>query len=752
MAESEELQSTYCKLFYKAIRDMDFIPSTPCLINAGSSNQQLSSCFILDIKDSRESICEVQSKMSAIFQMNGGVGLNISALRPAGSVVETAGGMSSGPLSFMELFDLSADIWTRNNLRKGAIKIDLSDFHPDILDFIKCKDNTEVLTHMNISVALSDRFMEAVRDDFQWALEFPDYSKCKEIYNNEWDGDITKWKEKKLPTVIYKVLSARELYAEIMEHAWKTGEPGISFTDNMDRDNPNPQAGRTTLSNPCAEFVGIAGNSCNLASLNMSHMVKDGALDKAKLDATIQLAVRFLDDMITVNHLPLPEIDKVTKDWRSIGLGTMGLADMLYQLKIPYGSEECLKFIDDLYFEISTKAQAASQTLAYSRGCYPLWLGSKWDKSGCEMRNSNLISLAPNGSISFIANTSGGLEPNFALVYTRRMSDGTLFNVVNPIFEEVLRGYNLYSDKIIQKIVDNKGSCQGLTDIPKSISDVFVIASDLTPQQHLDVLITIQKHVDLSCSKTINLANSATIEDIEDIYLTAWEGKVKGVTIYRDGSRENQTLSVKSKEPPKTAPKAIHIDDVVIKFDTIQPISKNDLGTTYGSIQKYRVACGKLYINIAHNRNGDLSEIYINLGKGGICQSNINAISRLISIALRGGIRVEEIVDNLVGINCPACRVAASKGENLDGLSCPDVIGKAILKEYNGGEVTIKPAKRQKKSVASAKETPLIQALPQEGIIMNITENKNICPECGSPMLHANGCIECHNCGFSRCN
>jgi ribonucleoside-diphosphate reductase alpha chain len=719
----------YEEKFYKMISEMEFIPSTPCLINAGTENGQLSSCFIIDIKDNIESIYEAKSWMAKIFQKNGGVGLNISVLRPINAPVETSRGKSCGTLGFMEEFDLTADVVTRNNLRKGALKIDLCDWHPDIIDFIKCKDDTTKYTRMNISVALSDRFMNAVKNDANWTLEFPDYSWNKKMYDDEWDGDIVKWKNNGYPVTAYKTLKATDLYRMIMEHAWKTGEPGVSFIDTMDRGNPNPNLGKIKSTNPCSEFCSIPFNSCNLGSVNLSMFVNNGQVDYPRLGEVVEMSVMFLDNMLEVNKLPLENISEITRSMRSIGLGTMGLADLLYKIQVPYGSTECLKVVTGIYTFIQITAIETSKKLAKSRGCYGFWKGSTWERIGTEIRNSNLLSIAPNGSISFIANTSGGLEPNFSLCYTRRMNDGTLFKIVNPIFEELLRERRLYSDELMQKIIDNNGSCQGIDEIPKEIRDVFLVSSDITPEQHLSVLAAVQKNVDLSCSKTINLPNSATINDIEHIFMNAWENGVKGVTIYRDGSRDDQTLSTKrvEKEPTKET-----------KFDSIEPISKDELGETYGVNVKRKIACGRIYINVCKDKNGNLVELFINTGKGGICQSNINSVSRLVSMALRGGIKVEEIIDQLKGIVCPACTVASSKGEQLSGRSCADVIAQVLLQEYNKDEVIIK--KTKKNQSAKKKETP----------IKSVSEEAK-CPECGGEVKFEGGCMTCLNCGFSKC-
>ncbi len=444
--------------------------------------------------------------------------------------------------------------------------------------------------------------------------------------------------------------------------------------------------------------------------------------------------------MITVNKLPLEQISGVTKSIRSIGLGTMGFADALYKLKIPYGSESCTVFINCLYNIIRETAVETSMELALEKGTYDKWKKSIWAKYNIMIRNSNLISIAPNGSISFIANTSGGLEPNFALVYSRRMNDGTLFYMINPVFEKYLKENNLYSKNLLQKIADNNGSCQGINEIPIKDQKVFLVSTDLTPEQHLDVLTEIQRYVDLACSKTINLPHDAKIEDIEDIYFKAWKYGVKGITVYRDGSRENQTLSVKREKNRVESDFDIGKEKVI--FDSIEPVSKDDLGETYGINAKKYVACGKLYPNVCRDSDGNLVEVFINTGKRGVCQSNINAISRLISMSLRAGIKVEEIIDQLKGTICPACTKASTKGEKLSGLSCADVIGRALEDAYNKEEIIIK---RNFLNDSVCK-------------IENVAEfkcdksNLSLCPDCGKLSIKSEGaCVSCIECGWSKC-
>ena len=421
-----------------------------------------------------------------------------------------------------------------------AIKIDLNDWHPDILKFIHCKDDTSKLQFMNISVSLSDKFMTAVLEDKDWQLLFPDYEKAKDIYDKEWDGNIDKWIEKGYPVKIYNTLKAKDLYRIIMKAAWKTGEPGVSFRDTMDRYNPNPHLGTVDRSNPCSEFVSIPYNSCNLGSINLTTVVKNGQLDVDKLSYLIKNSFRFLDNMITVNRLPLKKIEDITKGVRSIGLGVMGLADMMYLLGIKYNSKEGFLFIDNLFKFIYNKALETSMELAEEKGVYPLYKGSKWEQEGIKVRNSNFLSIAPTGSISFIAGVSGGIEPNFALAYSRRTNEGNIYYIVNPIFEQALGGC---SEELLEKIINNNGSCQGIEKIPYEIREVFVTSMDISAEDHTIALSKVQNNVDLSVSKTVNILNNATVQDIMDVYIQAWKLGAKGITVYRDGSRENQTLA-----------------------------------------------------------------------------------------------------------------------------------------------------------------------------------------------------------------
>lgn len=714
IANAEIEKDKWQKIFYEMMTNLEFIPSTPCLINANEDNTgQLSSCFIISLNDNIESIYQAKSECAKIFQKNGGVGFNISVLRPKGTAVETSKGYSCGTTGFMEEFNLTADVVTRNNIRKGAIKIDLNDWHPDILEFIHCKNDLSKFNCMNISVSLSDKFMNAVINDEDWDLVFPDYSWDKEIYNNEWDGDLDNWLNKSYPVKVYKTLKAKELYTLIMKNAWETGEPGVSFRDTMDRYNPNPHLGKISGSNPCAEFCSIPYNSCNLGSINLTTCVKNGTLNYDKLQILIQNSMRFLDNMITVNKLPFDKLSEVTKSVRSVGLGIMGLADCMYMLKIPYNKPEGYKFIEELFRFMRFVAENTSIELGKEKGMYSAWEGSLWQQNEIVIRNSNFLSIAPTGSISFIANVSGGLEPNFALTYSRRTNEGDIYYITNSIFEKELKDRGLYNPEILQKIIDNNGSCVGLKEIPLNIQKVFVVASDILPKQHTDVVGIIQKHVDLSCSKTVNLPNSATVQDIEDVYLYAWELGCKGVTVYRDGCRDNQVLAV-SREDKE--------DNYIIP--------KKAMERSKGERVKLATGCGSIWLMTFKDKNNSLAEVFSQPGTSGGCNGLTEALTRTTSLLLRSGVHPNYIIDQLQSVKCPVAMNARKEGK-CNGKSCSDIIAKELIYQLENN--------------AEFNETS-----EREIIILN-QNDKMKCPNCGEQMRLESGCVTCASCGMSKC-
>jgi len=757
--ENFSMRTQITNELFNAMSNQDFIFSTPVLLNADTTHEgQLSSCFVLDVQDNIESICQLDAQFAKIFQRNGGAGANLSALRPIKSKVETSNGYAGGVLSFMRKYDSTADEMTKNNpSRKGALKINLSIFHPQIYDFISCKDDTTQLQRMNISVSLSDEFMLAVRENKDWNLRFPDYSWNKEIYNNEWNGEIEDWEAKGYPVNIYQTVKARDLFHSICEHAWKTGEPGTNFSTTMKRDNKNQHISTKVETNPCSEFTNIPYSSCNLGSINLSNFInKDETFDTDRFKTMVYKTVRWFDNMITINKLPLKEIEEITKGIRPIGLGFMGLAHAMFKMGIKYNSIAGYNFTQSIVNVMRQIAENASMDLAKERGAYPLWKGSTWSKENKEIRNSSLLSIAPTGSISFIANTSGGCEPEFALVYSRRTYDGTLYYITNEIFENKLKEIGIYSKELMEKIVDNHGSCQGIDEIPKAIQEVFVTAHDIAPEEHLKMLSSIQKLVDLSVSKTINLSYSATVEDVEKIFEEAHKQGVKGLTVYRDGSRDNQTLSVSRK------------DNLEQKKYTSMPRGFIEEVPDDLIYRKYKLknGCGKLYFFVGVDDIEErIYDVFTNTDAVGGCSINTQANSRLLSAGMRGGVPIEYLVSQLEKSgSCASYQALRGKQTGMTkvrnmilneisvntinkideligtpvsmGKSCPSSIAevlKNILKEFNGNEFeTIEY------QIATKQEVEKVKELKHE--------------TCTHPnMRMAEGCIICPDCGYSKC-
>lgn len=1053
------------KEIYDAMDKQEFIFSSPVLLNAKKDHTgQLSSCFVLDTKDNIESICQTDAQITKIFQKNGGAGMDLSVLRPAKDIVEISNGYAGGVCAFAEKYNATTDVMTRNNMSKrGALKINLACWHPDIFEFIHCKDVDGNLSFMNISVSFTDDFMNSVKNDNDWCLEFPDYSICKEKYNEEWDGNLQKWKRKGLPVKLYKTVKARELWNEFIYCSWNKGEPGCNFQDTMNKDNPNKHLEEMVYTNPCSEFsnipfssclagdtiistingikkledlekydmicdteniyrnhgglvcrgikptykltlrfgnsieatddhifltnngwkklkdlniehdkikinsghtylnteenddlyemfgwmhgdgwftndvVGISFNNedgdfeikerifgefkkyfdidnikplkddsvsfqlqsdkkinikkcldlgfypglakekqipstfynwdfvkqksflrglfsadggvygrtkrdinyqssseqliidlqkifsslgiqgricqntsverktqqyrftisknsakkfmkligfnnskknnkfgttkakktykdyeflniksieycgekkvydilevnksnsffangigvhnCNLGSVNLNNLVENNKFNWNRLKEISYKCVLWFDNMIEINNLPLQKLTEITKGIRPIGYGFMGLADAMYKLGIRYNSKDGFDFAEKIIKIMKEETFKASKDLANERGNYPLWEGSEWQKNGVSIRNSNLLCIAPTGSISFFANTSGGLEPNFALTYTRKTSTGEYYTILNSIFEEKLKELGIHSEGLIQKIAENNGSCQGIEEIPKEIQNIFVIASDLTPKEHVDMLVTIQNHIDMSTSKSINFLNNATPQDIYDVYMYAWENGVKGCTIYRDGCRENQTLSVTKQSEEKTERYDLNRGDILCVNDDLLSAKRTIIN-----------GCGKFYLHVDFDEySGEVLETFLNPSGCGGCERNLQFISRLMSVLLRAGVSLDYIIDQANSIRpCNAYTERTRKfGDTSKGTSCPSAIGNA-LKEL---EQKIKE-----------------RCFCEDDIFdcdTSLSIKYSICPECNEEsLISEGGCQTCNICGFSFC-
>ena len=514
--------------FYQMMRNLEFMPNSPTLMNAGASLGQLSACFVIPVDDSIDGIFEALKSMARIHQTGGGTGFSFSRLRPKGDLVSSTKGQASGPVSFMSIFDKATEVIVQGGKRRGANMGILRCDHPDIIEFIEAKIEKNRFGNFNLSVGITDRFMEAVAGNKVFDLINPRNGKK------------------------VKKLKARTIFDLIANAAWLTGDPGLIFLDEINRKNPTPQIGLIEATNPCGELPLLPYESCNLASINLSQMVQGHALDWEKLTASIRWGIRFLDDVIEVNQFPLPQTRKITLANRKVGLGVMGFADLLIRLGIPYQAKEAVSFAGKLMRFIHQESVNASVALARERGVFPNFSKSIYAPQNLRLRNATVNTIAPTGTISIIAGCSSGIEPLFAVSFIRNVLSGTRLFEVNPLFEAMAKTRGFYSKEMIARVAQS-GSLRSIKEIPPEVKRIFVTAFDVTPQQHLQVQAAFQKYADNSVAKTINLPSAATVEDVRKIYLLAYKLKCKGITIYRYGSKEDQVLSLGNQEKDQPA-------------------------------------------------------------------------------------------------------------------------------------------------------------------------------------------------------
>ncbi|HSW62675.1 MAG TPA: vitamin B12-dependent ribonucleotide reductase [Dissulfurispiraceae bacterium] len=685
--------------FYDLMTSLWFLPNSPTLMNAGRELGQLSACFVLPVGDSMESIFDAVKYAAMIHKSGGGTGFSFSRLRPAGDVVGSTKGVSSGPISFMTVFDTATEAVKQGGTRRGANMGMLRIDHPDIMEFITCKNHNARLNNFNISVGITEEFMKAVEQDSEYELLNPRSRK------------------------VVSAVRAREVFELIVKQAWKNGEPGIVFLDRINAANPTPAIGEIESTNPCGEQPLLPYESCNLGSINLARMVKfeqgQPAVDWPRLKYTTGKAVHFLDNVIDVNKYPLPQIDEMTKANRKIGLGVMGWADMLIQMGIPYNSDEAIRLGEEVMGFIQTEGRLASSSLAEDRGPFLHYEQSIYNGEML-VRNATVTTIAPTGTLSILAGCSSGIEPLFAVSYIRNVMEGTKLIETNINFEEVARGLGIWSRELAERIADH-GTVADIAELPDDVKRVFVTSHDIAPVDHIRMQATFQKYTDNAVSKTVNFANSATTKDVEDVYMLAYKLACKGVTVYRDGSREDQVLSTKKSTAEHGSPAAAAVDEKVVP--------KKRPSVINGSTRLMKTGCGHLYVTINEDENGMPFEIFTNIGKAGGCASSqAEAIGRLISLALRSGLEADELVKQLKGISCH--QPAWAEGGRI--LSCSDAIAKA-LEKYMPAEAPVSDKGGNGKSHTSP--------------IMII----GACPECGGAVEHEGGCAVCHSCGFTRC-
>ncbi|MFC2007592.1 vitamin B12-dependent ribonucleotide reductase [Chloroflexota bacterium] len=673
--------------FYQMMTNLEFLPNSPTLMNAGRELGQLSACFVLPVEDSMESIFDAVKYTALIHKSGGGTGFSFSRLRPETARVGSTGGVASGPVSFIRAFDTATDVIKQGGMRRGANMGILNVDHPDIEKFITAKENMTALTNFNISVAITAEFMEAVKTGADYDLVNPH---TQEVADK---------------------LNAKEVFDNIVDMAWKTGDPGIVFIDRINHDNPTPHLGKIESTNPCGEQPLLPYESCNLASINLSRMLQDtggtAEIDYPKLSRTVRTTVRFLDNVIDVNNFPLPEIKEMTKKTRKIGLGIMGFADMLIQLGIPYNSDEALQCATDMMRFINDEAIKTSIELAEERGPFPAFAGSIYDvPDGPKVRNATRTTIAPTGTLSLIAGCSSGIEPLFALSFTKNILDGAQLVEVNPCFEEAARNGGYYSEELMQKLADGAhlGDIEG---VPEEARRLFVTAHEITPEGHVKMQAAFQKSTDNAVSKTVNFPQEASREDVASVYILAYEEGLKGITIYRDRSRDAQVLTTGKQEKAESA--------------VLTPRKRAKITT--GITERVTTGCGVLYVTVNSDEHG-ICEVFSALGKAGGCAAaQLEATCRLISLALRSRVEVASVVKQLRGIRCPS--LAWEEGKSI--LSCADAIASVLEKHISGDDGP---------------------KLGDYGLAKNLAGQ---CPDCSNMLIFQEGCFHCPACGYTKC-
>lgn len=687
------------------IVEKKFLPGGRILSNRGVTDSKVtySNCYVISPpEDNIESIYDCCKNLARTYSYGGGCGISISKLAPAGAKVHNQARSTSGAVSFMETFSqVTAQIG--QNGRRGALMISIDCHHPDLMEFIDIKAKPDSVTKANISVKVTDDFMQAVKDDKEWVMSFT---------RPETGETITK------------VERAVDIFNKLCQNNWDWAEPGILFWDRIENWNllSNNDEFHYAGTNPCGEEPLPAGGSCLLGSINLSAFVKKGKFDFDDFCESVNVAVQALNDILEEGlplH-PLEEQRKSVNEWRQIGLGIMGLADMLVKLEIPYDSDIARDLCGNIAHAMADQALFMSSQIAkWKKAPYEKYdlrvMSTPYFKAHADtlthqcvesygLRNSQLLTIAPTGTLSTMLGISGGIEPIFANSYTRKT--------------ESLHGHDEYY-KVYTPIVQEYMDAHGLKD-ESELPNWFVTSSDISPRDRIAMQAVWQNSIDASISSTINLPETATVEDIKDIYMTAWEMGLKGVTVFRNGCKRTGILTTDSKEvttctDEREAP----------KYNYITPVSRKSIGTTHGNTYCKKCACGTLYITLNRDDDGNVVESFIHTSKGGICQANTSAVNRLVSLCMRSGVKTDEIIDQLKGITCGACTKAMSNGIKLDGISCPDILARTLI-EF------CKPTDKKK--------------------LVEKPTNQELCPECGEPIIHDGGCVQCTNCGWSKCS
>jgi ribonucleoside-diphosphate reductase alpha chain len=772
-ATDKQIEKT-ANQFYELMTQRRFEPNSPTLMNAGRPLGQLSACFVLPVDDALSNgssgIYDTLRSMALIHQSGGGTGFSFSRLRARGSMVRSTTGVASGPISFMQLYDASTDAVKQGGTRRGANMGILRVDHPDVMEFITAKEDLTKITNFNISVAITTKFMEALKAGGSYDLVDPGTKK------------------------VVGQMNAQEVWDKMIEGAWRTGEPGVFFIDEANKYNPVPHLGAYEATNPCGEQPLLAYDVCNLGSINVGYYVENGKMDWKSFAKDIHLSTRFLDNVIDANKYPLPEIDALSKRIRRIGLGVMGFADALIRLGIVYDSPEGVEFGRKVMEFVDVESKKASQQLAEERGAFPEWAQSIWgpdataarDEAGNrirpeqKLRNCNVTTVAPTGTISIIAGCSSGLEPLFAVAFMRNQA-GVMMPDVNEDFVAIAKKEGWYSDALMERIAKTGSVIH--SEVPVKWQQVFATANNIAPEWHIKMQAAFQLHCDSAISKTTNFSHAATKEDVRKIYEMAYDSKCKGVTVYRDGSRDGQVLSTgatadaaakrdgKADEASRQELADLNerLSDLQSANDRLQKLLFDAEAENLQRRQKRsrpdvlkstairkETPLGTMFVHITEDDRGQPFEVFINLGKaGGSAMADAEAIGRLVSLALRSGIPIQQVHRQLRGISSDR---AVGLGPNKV-LSVPDAIGLA-LEDWMRTKQGVQQELLTTAETLAAPGAPVVQAQPvaTAGGVQMQFEAVNTgdafigtCPDCGSQLEFAEGCVKCHVCGFSEC-
>ncbi len=779
--------------FYQAMSALEYVPNSPTLMNAGTGQGTLSACFVLPLEDTLEGIMKAAHDAAMVQKFGGGTGFALSEIRPSGSTISTTHGTACGPINVLRHLSSVSSLVTQGGKRDGANMAVMDVHHPNILEFIECKQVEGEIHNFNISVGASDEFMEAVRNGTNYNLYF-----------RETPSDQNSPRKK------VGELDAREVFDRIVSGAWRNGEPGMIFLDHVNRHSPVRHLGRITATNPCGEQPLLPNESCNLGSIDVGKFVIDPATDSGqgdgkpeldwdRLGRMTRLAVHFLENTIDANQYAIPEIEEMNLQTRKVGLGVMGFADMLVQLGIPYDSEEGVEMGRRLMRFIMEQSDDESAALAEKRGPYPAFVGSEEEKAGQRpMRNACRLTVAPTGTISMIAGASSGIEPIFSLAFRKHnILGGQTLYYVDKNLERIAKEGGFYSEDLMAHLADG-GSLQDRDEVPAAVKRLFHVASDIDPRDHVLMQAAFQESTDAAISKTINFPNEATVEDVKDSYILAWETACKGITVYRAGSREVEVLtsghdSTKDKRPEDLKAEAAGADEPVVqeelRLDEAVPatsarpagipqyVTPMDRPTDlYGITKRVITGQGKMYVTVNMSPEGRPFEVFATLGKGGRTHAAMaEGVTRLASLALRSGVDPQEVIKSLRGISSD--QPAFDNGEVI--FSGPDAIAVAlerILKEHGDWpRPRLGSADHGQPSMfgaPSAKELGMPTAVPVERFgadaevpvtvsvsgagdmseaAMAAYVSADLCPDCSGPLAHEEGCQKCYNCGFSKC-